>query len=72
MFTKKYDQFSTFNKKKSTWWTVKMMIEWIVNYFFFLNVSFENALVIKERKLNYLKKHVLIERNVVLIFNRFI
>ena len=40
--------------------------------FFFLNVSFENALVIKERKLNYLKKHVLIERNVVLIFNRFI
>ena len=34
MFTKKYDQFSTFNKKKSTWWTVKMMIEWIVNYFF--------------------------------------
>ena len=29
--------------------------------------SFENALVVKERKLNYFKKHGLVKRNVVLI-----
>ena len=45
-----------------------MMIEGIDSYFV-KNVSFENALVVKERKLNYLKKHGLVEGNVVLIFN---
>ena len=33
------------------------------------NVSFENSLNVKERKLNYLKKHGLVEGNFVLIYN---
>ena len=33
------------------------------------NVSFENALNVKEQKLDYLKKHGLVEGNFVLIYN---
>ena len=31
-------------------------------------ISFENALVVKERNFNYLKKHELVKRNVVLVY----
>ena len=34
--------------------------------------SFENALVMKEGKLNHWKKHGLVEGNAVLIYNWFI
>ena len=42
-----------------------MTIEWI-DELFVKNVSFENALDVKERDLNYLKKHGSVERNVLL------
>lgn len=35
----------------------------------FKNVSLENALIVKETKLDHLKKHELVEGNVVLIYN---
>ena len=35
----------------------------------FKNVGLENALIVKQRKLDYLKKHELVEGNVVLIYN---
>ena len=31
--------------------------------------KFENAFVVKERKFNFLKKHGLVEENVILIYN---
>ena len=46
-------------------------IKYRINYFV-QNLSFENALAVIERKLNYLKKHGLVEGNVILIYNGFI
>ena len=40
-----------------------MMIEWI-DELFCSKLSFENALVVKERKLNCLNKHVLVKGNI--------
>ena len=45
------------------------MIEWIDKLC--CSKSFKNALVLKEQKLKYLKKHGLVEGNVVLIYNWF-
>ena len=47
-----------------------MVIEWLDKHFA-QNVSLENALIVKERKFNYLKKYGLIEGNVILIYNWF-
>ena len=37
--------------------------------YFVQNVNFENALVVKQRNLNFLNKHGLVEGNVELIYN---
>ena len=57
--------FQYLTRKEKILLTVNMMIEWIE--IFVQNVSFESVLDVKELNLNYLKKHGLVEENVVLI-----
>ena len=46
---------------------MRMMIE-STNHYFVQTVIFDNALVVKEKKLNNLNKHGLVEENVVLLY----
>ena len=57
---------------KNIYELINMMIEWIDKLFCSLNVSFENAFAVKEQKLGCLKKHGLVERYVVLLYQWFL